>query len=147
MSSLNNAPETEYRKDDFESKIQKLGLVLILSGLPFGLFCRAQIRDLGQIQVNLNAAKAVIAKNADENPLAENANQPASLNRSGGDNSQGPSTDAETHLAAAEEAIRPYINFFRKANEFLLFVVFIGTMLWTLPLLFSYGDWQKGREE
>jgi len=147
MSSLNNAPETEYREADLGLKIQKLGLILIVSSIFLTKLSDDQLENLSQIQDNINAARAKITKKADKNPLAENANQPASLNRSGGDNSQGPSTDAETHLAAAEEAIRPYINFFRKANEFLLFVVFIGTMLWTLPLLFSYGDWQKGREE
>jgi hypothetical protein len=146
MSSLNNAPETEYRKDDFESKIQKLGLVLILSGLPFGLFCRAQIRDLGQIQVNLNAAKAVIAKNADKNPLAENANQPASLNRSGGDTSQVPSNDSESYLGAVEEASRSKKNFFRVAHYFFFFSGLLCSILFTLGhAIFLQFNQQKGR--
>jgi hypothetical protein len=132
MSSLNNAPKTEYRKDDFESKIQKLGLVLILSGLLSGLFCRAQCLDLGQTLDKLNAARAKITKKADKNPLAENANQPASLNRSSGDTSQVPSTVAESYLSAAEEAIRSKINLFKQATKVSLVFTILGGIYFTL---------------
>jgi hypothetical protein len=146
MSSLNNAPETKCREANLGSKLLKYGLAIYFSGMLFGLFCRDQIRDLGQIQDELNAAKAVITKKADKNPLAENTNQPASLNRSGGDTSQGPSTDAETHLAAAEEAIRQKINFFKVADGFSSFLGLLGWILLGLgSRFFLQHNQQKGR--
>jgi len=146
MSSLNNAPETEYREADLGSKLRNLGLALAVSSFFLGNICSAQVRDLGQIQDNLKAAKAVITKKADKNPLAENTNQPASLNRSGGDTSQVPSTDAETHLAAAEEAIRSKINFFRVAHYFFFFSGLLCSILFALGhAIFLQFNQQKGR--
>jgi len=146
MSSLNNAPETEYREADLGWKIQKLGLILIVSSIFLTKLSDDQLENLSQIQDNINAARAKITKKADKNPLAENANQPASLNRSGGDTSQAPSTDAETHLAAAEEAIRSKINFFRVAHYFFFFSGLLCSILFVLGHgIFLQYDQQKGR--
>jgi len=146
MSSLNNAPETRGKKADLGSKLVKYGFVLTAVSVLLGPFCIIQARDLGQIQDNLKAAKAVITKKADKNPFAENTNQPASLNSSGGDTSQVPSNDAGRYIGAAEEAIRQKVNFFRVAKDFFSFLAFLGATLMALSVWFLPDNQQKGRE-
>jgi len=147
MSSINNAPETECRELDLASKLLKYGLALTVSSIFLVELCSDQVRDLGQIQDNLKAAKGVITKKSDKNPLAENTNQPASLNRSGGDTSQVPFTDAETHLAAAEEAICSKIEFFDRVGGFFVFLGLLGSILIGLSFGFLLQDnpQEKGR--
>jgi uncharacterized surface anchored protein len=147
MSSISNAPKAKGKKAELGSKLEKYGFALWLSGLLFGGFCTGQVRDLGQIQDNLKAAKAEITKKADKNPLAENTNQPASLNRSSGDTSQVPSTVAESYLSAAEEAMRQKINFFRVAENFFYFVRTLGLALMAVGFWFSLENQQEGRKE
>jgi hypothetical protein len=148
MSSLSNVPKTKGKKANLGSTLQGYGIVLGLSAsISFAVFDYLEDRHRSQIEDYSKAPKAVITQTADKNPLAKNANQPASLNRSGGDTSQGPSTDAETHLAAAEEAIRAKKNFFSKAKTFSFVLLLLGYKLMWLSVEFFRINQQEGRKE
>jgi hypothetical protein len=146
VSLLNNSPKTKGKKADLGFELLKYGALLTMISAFLGPVCSVQVTNLGQTLHKLKAAKAVITK-VGKNPLAENTGQPASLNRSGGDTSQVPSNDAESHLGAAEEAIRQKINFFRVAKKFFFFLCFLGCTLMSLSVWFLLDSLQKGREE
>jgi len=165
MSSLNNALETKGKESDFRLKIRSTFLnfgtvlkkngprlstyacLLYLISTVFGAFCTGQVRDLRQLQDEAEAAQEVITRKVDKNSLAENTNQPASLNRSGGDTSQVPSNHSESYLGAAEEEIRQKINFFRVADNFFSFLRILGMALMAVCVWFLPENHQEGHKE
>ena len=149
MSLLNKAPEPKGKRVDLYNlglNLAKYGTVLGLSALfPFAVFDSLE-KHYSQIQDDSKAPQVRITQKADKNPLAENANQPASLNRSGGDTSQVPSNDSESYLGAVEEASRSKKNFFRVAHYFFFFSGLLCSILFTLGhAIFLQFNQQKGR--
>ena len=148
MSSLSNAPKTKGKEANRGSKLRGYGTVLALSAsISFMVFDYLEDRHRSQIEDESKAHKVVITQKADKNLLAENTNQPASLNRSGGDTSRVPSNNVDSDLGPAEKESRAKKNFFSKAKTCSFFLLLLGYQLTWLSAEFFRINQQEGRKE